>query len=79
MSTPNSLKFLELPIPDVCKICGDPIDPDESIISLLAETFLSSFPIQYSTFLAVLFSKFIFLTCAFVIIFKLFLFLIGLR
>ena len=64
MSTPNSLKFLELPIPDVCKICGDPIDPDESIISLLAETFFRASFCQYSTFLAVLFLKFIFFICA---------------
>ena len=44
-----------MPIPDTCKICGEPIDPDERIISLLANISLSSFPCQYSTLLAILF------------------------
>ena len=68
-----------MPIPDVCKIWGEPIDPDDKIISLFEITFFNSLPCQYSTPLAVLFSKLIFLTCALVIIDKFFLFLIGFK
>ncbi len=47
----------ELPIPDVCKIWGEPIAPEERIISLLEVIFFSSLFCQYSTIFAVLFSK----------------------
>ena len=58
---PKFFNFSGLPIPDTCKICGEPIAPDDNIISLLASTFFSSSPSQNSTSLAILFSKFIFL------------------
>ena len=53
--------------------------PEERIIYLLASTFFSSLPSQNSTSLAVLSTKLIFFTCALVIIFKLFLSLIGFK
>ena len=58
---PRFFNFLELPIPDTCKICGDPIAPEDNIISLLASTFFNLSSCQNSTPLAILFSKFIFL------------------
>ena len=38
---PKSFNFFSLPIPDVCKICGDPIDPADNITSLLAITLIN--------------------------------------
>ena len=35
---PNFLSFCELPIPEICKICGEPIDPADKIISLFVLT-----------------------------------------
>ena len=55
ISIPKFFNFSEFPIPDTCKICGEPIAPDDNIISLLASTFLSSSPCQNSTSLATLF------------------------
>jgi hypothetical protein len=31
---PKFFNFSGLPIPDTCKICGEPIAPDDKIISL---------------------------------------------
>ena len=66
-------------MPDTCKIWGEPIAPEDIIISLFTFTFLSSSPCQNSTSLAVLLSKFIFLIWALVTIFKFFLYLIGFK
>ena len=53
--------------------------PDDKIISLLAEIIFNSLSCQYSISFAILFLKLIFLTCAFVIIFKFCLFFIGFK
>ena len=76
---PKFFNLSEFPMPDTCNIWGEPIAPEDRIISLFTLTLFNSLFCQYSTSFAVLFSKLIFLTWALVIIFKFFLCLIGFR